>query len=156
MSIDYDHPPEGIFIYRTQTHFDELDPLNVLHHSRYLKHLERAQQAMFDHIMATESFDPERYPDLYVVVRNITIDYLHPLRSITPFLIALRVVRLREAGLTTAFSFRTPDGAKEYCRGLRTVCRLSTKTHQPCGWTALFRERHDTWLEASARFDAAF
>jgi len=133
----------GIYTYRTQTAFDELDALWVLHHARFLRHLERAQQGLFDVVMQTECFDPERYPDVYVVVRRVEVDYLAPLRGVVPFQVRLRVERVREAALTVAFSFRSGDGAVVHARGLRTVCKLSGRTHEPTGWTREFRERYE-------------
>lgn len=136
-------PPAGVFVYRSQTAFDELDALWVMHHSRFLKHLERAQQALFDREMATEAFDPERYPDIYVVVKRVEIDFVVPLRGVVPFQVWLWVERVREAGLTVRFSFRSADGTTEHARGRRIVCKLSGQTHQPTGWTPEFRERYE-------------
>ena len=131
----------GLFVHETATAFDELDALWVLHHSRFLKHLERAQQAWTDRILETNAFDPDRYPDLYVVVRRVDIEFLAPLRGVVPFQVRLAVDRVREAALTVRFAFRSADGTVLHARGQRTVCRLSGRTHQPCGWTAPFRER---------------
>ncbi len=146
--VDYDNPPEGVFVYRARTHFDDLDALWVMHHSRYLVHLERAQQALFDRMMESSEFSPERYPDLYVVVRRIEIDYLKPLRGVMPFIITLRGIRLREAGMSLAFAFRSPCGRELYTRGVREVCRMSLKTNEPTGWTENFRTRYEPWIEA--------
>lgn len=143
----------GLWVHRARAAFDELDALWVLHHARFLRHLERAQQAWFDAVMETESFDPERYPDLYVVVRRVEIDYLAPLRGVGPFQIRLKVARVREAGLTVAFAFRSDDGTVLHARGLRTVCKLSGKTHEPTGWTPLFRERYEALQAAGATIE---
>lgn len=139
--------PSKPFIHTTQTHFDELDALWVLHHSRFLKHLERAQQAFFNHLNNTTVFDPEKYPDTYVLVRKIEIDYLQPLKGVIPFQIRLSVSRLREAGLTQAFEFRSESGDVLFAKGSRTVCKMSSKTQAPTGWTPAFREQLETWLD---------
>jgi len=145
MTIPVSDPASGIFIYGTRSHFDELDGLNVLHHSRYLRQVERAQQAMFDHIMETDGFDPNRYVDLYAVVRRLDIEYLRSIRSVVDYLVFLAVDRLGEASLSTRFAFRSSDGTTLYARGRRTVCHLNTQTHRPCGWSTLFRERFSRW-----------
>ncbi len=144
--------PAGLFVHDGATRFDELDALWVLHHSRLIAHAERLQQAWFDRVMEPEAFDPARYPDLYVVVKNVNVTYEVPMKGVGPYRAFLWVKRLREAGLTTGFEFRSADGQKRYCRGERTVCRLSAQTHQPCGWTAVFRERVEPWAEAGRAF----
>lgn len=146
--FDSESTPKGLFFLNGATRFDELDALWVLHHSRLVAHAERLQQAWFDAVMEPEAFDPERYPDLYVVVRNINVTYEVPMKGVGPYRAYLWVKRLREAGLTTGFEFWSGDGSSRYCRGERTVCRLSTKTHQPCGWTAAFRDRVEPWAVA--------
>ncbi len=131
------------------TRFDELDALWVLHHSRLVAHAERLQQAFFDHVMEPERFDPEVYPDLYVVVREISVKYETPMKGVGPYVAFLWIKRLREAGLTTGFEFWSADRKTRYSYGTRTVCRLSTKTHQPCGWSSDFRERMEPWADAA-------
>ena len=39
------------FTYQTEVFFDELDGLGMLHHTRYLLHLERAQQQFFQELL---------------------------------------------------------------------------------------------------------
>ena len=146
--LDYRQPPAGLFVYRARAHFYEIDALWVLHHSRYLQFVERAQQALFDEMMGAAEFSPEKYPDLYVVVSRIEIDYLAPLRGVTPFLVALRGVRLREAALTIGFEFRSDDGAVLHARGERTVCKLGLKTNEPASWSAEFRAKYEPWIAA--------
>jgi len=150
--IDVSNPPEGLFVHKGETRFDELDALWVLHHSRLIAHAERLQQAWFDAVMAPESFDPERYPDLYVVVKNVNVTYEIPMKGVGPYRAFLWVFRLREAGLTTGFEFWNATGTARYCRGIRTVCRLSTTTHQPCGWTPSFRSRVEPWAASGKAF----
>jgi acyl-CoA thioester hydrolase len=149
-------PPDGVFIYRTQTHFDQLDALDVLHHSRYFLFAERAQQAFFDHVMETEAFDTERYTDLYAVVRSVDMEYLRPIDGVFTFHVALAVERLREAALTTRVGFFDASGETLYARGRRTICHLSAQTHQPSGWSPAFRERFDRWAKAARSADLPF
>lgn len=140
----------GLFVSRREAYFDDMDGLWIMHHSRHIMHLERAQMQMFDTIMETGGFDPVKFPDAYVVVKNIDIHFDEPLDAIGPFLISLQVARLREAGLTLRFGFHSADGKRLFAHGTRTVCKLSAATKQPAGWTPLFRERYSAW-EAAAR-----
>lgn len=134
---------DGRFRYRSRVPFDELDALWVLHHSRYLLHLERAQQALFDTVMETECFDPERYPDVHVVVTHVDIDFLKPIDFVGPFDVLLQVRRVRAAGLVVGFEFRSADGRQLFARGERTVCHLDNETKRPAEWSPQFRERYE-------------
>lgn len=149
-ALDYTTPPPGLFIYRTRAHFYEIDALWVLHHSRYLQFVERAQQALFDDLMGAKEFSPEKYPDVYVVVKRLEIDYIVPLRGVAPFIITLRGLKLREAGLTVAFEFRSEDGTILHAQGERTVCKLGLQSHEPSGWSPEFRAKYEPWVAAGS------
>lgn len=137
-----------VFEFYSHVYFDELDALWVLHHSRYLMHLERAQQAFFQKLLGVDDFDARRDEDIYVVVRNLDIDYREPLRNPGPVLIRYTVTRLRAAGVTMAFEFCSGDGRTLYCKGTRTVCKLSGQTHQPAEWSPPFRAALERWTAA--------
>ncbi|GHC03877.1 acyl-CoA thioesterase [Cerasicoccus arenae] len=137
--------PEPVFEFRSEVFFDELDALWVLHHSRYLMHLERAQQALFQQLLGVSNFDAKRDEDIYVVVRNLTVDYRVPIRNPGPVLIRYFPERVRAAGLTLGFELCSGDGSVLHSSGSRTVCKLSGKTHQPTEWTPVFREALENW-----------
>jgi len=139
-------PESPVFEFRSEVYFDELDALWVLHHSRYLMHLERAQQAFFQHLLGVEDFSAQRDEDIYVVVRNLEIDFRTPVRNPGPVLIQYTVSRLRAAGVTMEFKFCSGDGETLHCQGLRTVCKLSGQTHQPTEWSPAFRAALERWL----------
>ncbi len=131
------------FVYRTKIWFDELDMLGVLHHSRYIYHLERAQKALFAATMGIDTLKPEDAPDIYAMVRDLKIRYAVPVRGECEIQIVLRVARVRAAGLTTFFEFRSGDGKILFCSGERTICRMDAGTHQPAEWSAAFREKYE-------------
>lgn len=138
-------PADGVYAHPVRIWFDELDALGVLHHSRFVYHLERAQKAMFAAVMGADTLDPAVAPDVYVLVRNLSLDYLAPVRGEASLVIRLRVLRVRAGGLTVGFEFRSADGATVHCRGERTVCRMDADTHRPALWTDGFRARYEAW-----------
>lgn len=143
-------PESPVFTFRAEVFFDEFDALRILHHSRYLRHLERAQQRFFQHLLGVDDFNPDRDEDIYVVVRNVKIDYRAPINQPGPVEVRYRVSRIRAAGLTMPFEIWSGDGATLHCSGQRTVCRLSGLTHQPCEWTPAFRQALELWAAAPA------
>lgn len=137
---------QAYFKFPSEVYFDEFDALWVLHHSRYLHHLERAQQAFFQHLLGVSDFDEKRDEDIYVVVKKVDIDFLLPFRRPGSLLVRYKIDRIREAGVVMAFDIVSTDEKTVYCRGTRTICKLSHKTHQPVGWSARFRQAMEAWV----------
>lgn len=142
-------PPGGVYVHPVRIWFDELDALGVLHHSRFVYHLERAQKAMFATVMGVDTLDPELAPDVYVLVRDLALRYVAPVRGEVTVHICLKVLRVRAGGLTVRFEFRSADGAVLHCHGERTVCRMDAGTHRPAPWTEAFRARYEAWCAAA-------
>ncbi len=141
--------PGGVFKHPARIWFDELDPLGVLHHSRFVYHLERAQKAMFAAIMGVDTLDPVLAPDIYALVRNLTLNYTAPVTGESALEIRLRVTRVRAGGLSVRFEFWSADGATLHCHGERTICRMDYATRRPAAWSDTFRERYEAWLSAA-------
>jgi len=134
------------FQYHAQVYFDELDALGVLHHTRYLIHLERAQQKFFEHLLGVNDFNAERDEDIYVVVHSVEARFREPLRNPGEIRIAYQIDRIRSGGVTMSFTITNPETDATYCTGLRTVCKLSAETHQPKTWTTKFRDAMEAHL----------
>ncbi|MGB0743980.1 MAG: acyl-CoA thioesterase [Opitutales bacterium] len=134
-----------LFIYNSEVYFDELDALGVLHHTRYLLHLERAQQKFFEHLLGVDDFNVERDEDIYVVVHSIESRFREPFRTPGPIIVEYTIDRIRSGGLTMAFKICDQQGRTIYCDGKRTVCKLSADTHQPAPWTEPFRKAMEAY-----------
>jgi acyl-CoA thioester hydrolase len=148
-TIDLSSPPAGTFPYRSEIHYDELDGQMLLHHPRYLIHVERAQQAWFEHLLGASRFDWRNHPDMFHVVRRIEIDYLRPVDGVFPVVVLLWCRRLRAAALETGFLLAAADDGRVFARGCRTNCRISMEDRQAVMWSERFRERMRPWAEAS-------
>lgn len=133
----------GVFYVRLNTSFDELDPLNMLHNSRYQYILERATYMFFNAVRVIEAFDTVKYPDLHHVVHNINLNYMRPMFGVIPFLVSIAPQKLREAGATYEVAFLSDDMKTVYCRGTRSIAKVRPVTFEPVGWTAKFRETHE-------------
>jgi acyl-CoA thioester hydrolase len=128
------------FTYHASVFFDELDALGVLHHTRYLLHLERAQQQFFQDLLGVDDFDAQRDEDIYVVVHSIESRFREPFRTPGQISVHYTINRIRSGGVTMAFKITSADESKTFCDGIRTVCKLSAETHQPVPWTEPFRQ----------------
>lgn len=130
----------NVFTHTADVHFDELDALGLLHHTRYLIHLERAQQKFFEHLLQVRDFNTERDEDIYVVVHSLEARFREALSNPGKIAIEYEIDRIRSGGVTMTFRISGVDTGVLYCTGLRTVCKLSSKTHQPTIWTPKFRD----------------
>lgn len=134
-----------IFTYQSRVFFDELDGLGLLHHTRYLLHLERAQQSFFEHLLGVEDFNTDRDEDIYVVVHNIESRFRQPLSNPGIILVEYKIERIRSGGVTMSFSIFNEDRSIIYCDGSRTVCKLSAQTHRPAPWTPDFKQAMESF-----------
>jgi acyl-CoA thioester hydrolase len=135
--------PDKTFVVSMKTWFDQTDGLGILHHSHYVLLMERAQKTFFVAMMGKDTLDPAIAPDVYVVVRNLELSYLVPIRPECTVKLHLTVRKVRAAGLTVDFEFRSEDGQTLYAKASRTVCRMDGVTHQPAPWSDEFRTKHE-------------
>lgn len=138
--------PDKSFVVSMKTWFDQTDGLGILHHSHYVLLMERAQKTFFVSLMGKDTLDPAVAPDVYVVVRDLQIQYLQPIKPECEVKIILRVKKVRAAGLTIDFEFRSTDHSSLYAKASRTVCRMDGRTHQPAEWSNEFRAKHEALL----------
>lgn len=135
------------FSYNSHVYFDELDALGVLHHTRYLLHLERAQQNFFEHLLGVDDFDVDRDEDIYVVVHSLSSRFREPFRKPGPIVVEYQIERVRSGGVSMRYRICDPEGKHTYCDGTRTVCKLSAQSHQPTPWTEPFRAAMDAYCD---------
>ena len=140
--------PDKTFIVTMKTWFDQTDGLGILHHSHYVLLMERAQKTMFVAMMGKDTLDPAVAPDVYVVVRDIDLHYHAPIRPECDVKLILTVRKVRAAGLTVDFEFRSADLAILHAKASRTVCRMDGTTHQPAPWSDEFRGKHEALVRA--------
>ena len=135
--------PDKTFIVTMKTWFDQTDGLGILHHSHYVLLMERAQKTFFVATMGKDTLDPAVAPDVYVVVRDLDLHYHAPIRPECDIKLILSVRKVRAAGLTVDFEFRSADLSVLHAKASRTVCRMDGATHQPAAWSDEFRAKHE-------------
>lgn len=128
------------FTYRADVFFDEFDALGILHHTRYMIHLERAQQKFFEQLLGVDDFNPQRDEDIYVVVHELNTRFRTPLAGPGAIEVHYTIERIRSSGVTMGFAIQSLATGATLCTGERTVCKLSAQTHAPAAWTPAFRQ----------------
>jgi len=129
------------FIYHTETHYDQLDGQMLLHHPRYIIFVERAQQLWFEEVLGAPRFDWRNFPDMYIVVRKIEVEYLKPIDGVQDIQIVLWPESIRAATLKTCFEVRNKAGDVLFARGYRLNCKVAQETHEPAIWSDPFMSR---------------
>ena len=137
------------FTYRSPVYFDELDPLQMLHNSRFLTHVERATVAWYREGGGRWELDHSKNPDQVHVVREFRIEFLAPVVGPGDLHIELWVEHLGNTSCVYGFRCTNPEGA-EYARGKRTIVKLDHRTRKPAPWTNGFREHHARLINAPA------
>jgi len=135
------------FTWISPVHFDELDPMQMLHNSRFPAHVERATLAWFRSNGATWQLDVERNPDQFHVVRELRIEYLNPLLGPNDMRIDLWVERLGNTSCSYGFLCSSADGRVPYARGERTIVKIDPESHRPAPWSDMFRSVHNELLK---------
>jgi len=135
------------FTWISSVHFDELDPMQMLHNARFPAHVERAVAAFFAANGKTWSLDAASNPDQFHVVRELRIEYLNPLLGTGEMRIDIWVERLGNTSCVYGFLCSSTDGRIPYARGERTVVKIDTQSRRPAPWSDAFRSVHTELLK---------
>src|SRR5256885_8268449 len=130
------------FTYVSPIHFDELDPMKMLHNSRFPAHVERAISAFYVSTGRKWETRVDDNPDQFHVVRDLHIEYLNPLLGPGTMRIDVWVERLGTTSCAYGFLCSSENGSVGYARGERTIVKLDPASYRPSPWTETFRATH--------------
>ena len=135
------------FVYHSPVHFDELDPMQMLHNSRFPAHVERAVSAWYFANGGKWHLDVNDNPDQFHVVRELRIEYLNPVMGPVTMRIDVWVERLGTTSCSYGFLCSSEDGTIPYARGERTIVKVDPTSKRPAEWTPEFRTRQSVLLK---------
>jgi acyl-CoA thioester hydrolase len=116
-------------------HFDELDPMGILHNSRYAVLVERALTPYWTERGHTFDGGRPTTPDMFHAVREFTISYLAPIATTGPVWVHFWLDRFGESSGTYGFRILSRDGQTVHAHGTRSIVRLDPRTMRPTAWT---------------------
>jgi acyl-CoA thioester hydrolase len=124
----------------TPIHFDQLDPMGMLHNSQYAILVERVLAAWWAERGVSFSDGRPSTPDAFSAVRDFAITYRSPVRGTGEILIHFWVERLGETSIEYRFRVTSTDGRTLHADGRRLAVRLHPITLRPVPWTDEGRE----------------
>ncbi|HZN71629.1 MAG TPA: thioesterase family protein [Micromonosporaceae bacterium] len=131
-------------------HFDDLDPMGIVHNARYAVLLERALSAYWAARGHSFSNGRPTTPDVVHAVREFSIAYLAPIRGTGDVLVDFWLDRLGESSGVYGFRFLSSDRSTVYAEGHRAIVKLDPSTGRPSPWTQAAREVASTLLRVAA------
>ena len=135
------------FRYDSAVFFDEMDPLGVMHNSRFAVHVERAQSALFEHLGYGWTDLSQRHEDIVYVVRDMAMEFTAPVSS--PGVMRVEVVALRLGRTSATWGYRCTCGDVPVANGTRVVVKVDGSA-RPVPWTDSFRTLFG-WLAGGAQ-----
>ena len=135
------------FSYRSRVFFDELDPMSILHNSRFAAHVERAITNWYEEEGHRYELNPDNNPDQFHVVKDLRIEYLNPVIGPKTMRIDVWVERLGNTSCVYGFLCSSEDGGVPYARGERTIVKIDRRSFRPTPWTETFRTKHSELLK---------
>ncbi|HUP64422.1 MAG TPA: thioesterase family protein [Thermoanaerobaculia bacterium] len=141
-ALDFSFELNPKFRYTSRVHWDELDPLQMLHNSRFAAHVERAVIAFYESAGYRWTMTVSENPDQFHVVRDFHIEFLAPVARPGDLHVEIWVEHLGTTSCIYGFRCTSQDGAITHARGNRTIIKLDPETKRPAAWTDSFQRVH--------------
>ncbi|GGZ03486.1 thioesterase [Streptomyces olivaceoviridis] len=114
-------------------HFDDLDPMGLLHNGHYQVLVERAWGWFWrDKGIGGKS---GLEGDGFNVAKHFDITYDQPVAGVGEYAVHLWMTRLGTTSVTAGYRVCSADGKTTYAHGSRTVVRLDSTTLRPTPWS---------------------
>ncbi|RAY12756.1 acyl-CoA thioesterase [Actinomadura craniellae] len=137
-TIDYGHV-EPMPVY-----FDDLDPMGLLHNSRYAVILERTLATFWSQQSRTEDNDLFSHPDAFLAVAEFSITYRTPVRGAGTVGVHFWVDKLGRTSAVYGYRVISLDGETVHAEGRRVHIRLDPETMRPAPWSPPTRAVFET------------
>ncbi|MGW1839716.1 acyl-CoA thioesterase [Streptomyces sp. NPDC002067] len=116
-------------------HFDDLDPLGMLHNSRYPLLAERAWAEFWRRNGYPFDGDWTAPSDTYAVAKELKVSYRRPIAVPGDYAVHLWIERLARVSLVYGFRVCAADGTETYAQGHRSIVRIDPQTLRPTSWS---------------------
>jgi acyl-CoA thioester hydrolase len=129
LTVDYGHAE------LLPVHFDDLDPMGMIHNARYALLIERALATFWRHHGHTFSDGRPTTADAFNVVKEFTISYRAPIRGPGDVVVHFWLEHMGTSCAVYTFCLLSSDGTTVFAEGRRVVIKLDRETLRPSPWT---------------------
>lgn len=130
------------FDHVVEIHFDELDPMRMLHNTRYAVYVERALNAFFWSLGRSYALDVAENPDQLHLVKEFHVEFLAPFTGTGHLTTTIWAEKLGHSSCIYGFHCVSPERGPVHARGHRTIVKVDPATLRPAPWTEWFKEVH--------------
>jgi acyl-CoA thioester hydrolase len=116
-------------------HFDDFDPMGVVHNARYALLLERAMAAFWGSHGHSYVGGQPTTSDSFNVVKEYSITYRMPIVNVGDVAVHIWTDRVGESSGVYGFRVLSADGETIHAEGKRVVVKLDPVTLRPAPWT---------------------
>jgi acyl-CoA thioester hydrolase len=116
-------------------HFDDLDPMGIVHNSRYAVFLERALSQWWGERGVSFNGGRPSSPDAMHAVAEYSISYRAPVRGTGEIGVHFWIETLGESSAVYRFRILSSDGATVHAEGRRVNVKLDPRTLRPAPWS---------------------
>ncbi|WP_433211454.1 acyl-CoA thioesterase [Dactylosporangium sp. CS-047395] len=121
-------------------HFDDLDPMGIVHNARYAVFLERALSQWWAARGVSFAGGRPSSPDAVHAVAEYAISYRAPVRGTGDIGVQFWIETLGESSAVYRFRILSADGGTVHAEGRRVNVKLDPDTLRPAPWSQEARD----------------
>ena len=128
-TVDYGH------VELVAVHFDDFDPMGVVHNARYALLIERALATFWASHGHTFVGARPTTSDSFNVVKEYSVTYHTPITNVGDVAVHLWIEHLGRTSGVYGFRVTSVDGATLHAEARRVVVKLDPSTMRPAPWS---------------------
>src|SRR5262245_44151294 len=132
-------------------HFDDLDPMGMVHNARYALLIERALATFWTHHGHILRNGRPITADAFNVVKEFSISYRAPIRGTGDVFVHFWLEHLGSSCWVYNFRLLSADVTTVFAEGRRVVIKLDPETLRPSPWTRETRAAAECLLHGPGR-----
>ena len=129
LTVDYGH------VELVSVHYDDFDPMGVVHNARYALLLERAVIPYWERRGHAFAAGRPSTSDAFMAVREFTITYHTPILGTGEIAVHFWLEQLGSSSGVYGFRLQSVDGSTLHAEGQRVVIKLDPATMRPAPWS---------------------
>lgn len=132
-----------------QVHFDDLDPMGVLHNTRYALLVERATNAYWYRLGWSPDAVGSDFTDGFSAVREVKVTFHAPIVGPGEPVVHFWIDRVGTTSCVYGFRVLSPDRSVVYADGHRVIVNLDPRTLRPAPFSDRLRATADPLMRAA-------